>query len=296
LETAWEERWSDTGETDEYGLDSDFLALWDADVHWPILLLNGTHAQTGRRILTSNVDTEGKFVDAYDFFAEFPEPIHASTAVHNSARFSYISPAGGIPKGSGQAGHIIDGGYFENYGAETAIELITRVRDIARDNKWPELLHFEVIQIASDPDLPDFTVSPSLCRYPASKLERLVAEESSKFESQMGSDAVSQVTVPVKGLLQTRESRGIHAAKRLACLTGEDLSYHFINLRVGQGHQKPPLSWFLSDGSIQEICTLIGQTLDSPRAIQKILVDLGLVESDKRVRAVSDRSQCAADN
>jgi hypothetical protein len=299
LETAWEENWRDpkTGKLDKFGFDAEFLSLWqkdpqtlDDDVNWPILLLNGTHAQTGRRILTSNVNTEGRFLDAYDFFSEFPELIRASTAVHNSARFSYISPAGGISKADSQVGHIIDGGYFENYGAETALELIARVMEVAGNNNRPERLHFEVIQIASDPDLPEQTISSDLCAFPDTKLEHLAVPEKSEF----GSDATSQLTVPVKGLLQTRESRGIQAAQRLACRTRSINGTHrFINLKVHPGDQKPPLSWFLSKESLQEICELVGHSRDSRDALQQILMDLAPPASEPQVLAAFAKRKCA---
>ena len=74
-------------------------------------------------------------------------PIAASTAVHNSARFTYISPSGKFAENN----HIIDGGYFENYGAESALELIRAVRTATQKRDQP--LKIAVIQIVSDPDL-----------------------------------------------------------------------------------------------------------------------------------------------
>jgi hypothetical protein len=74
--------------------------------------------------------------------------VRASTAAHNSARFTYISPAGDL---GDKQGSVIDGGYFENYGALTALEL-------ARAARW-ELRHEKpgvklvILMISSDPGL-----------------------------------------------------------------------------------------------------------------------------------------------
>ena len=118
--------------------------------HWrPILLLNATHEESGKRIITSHVLIERNvFIDALDALHVLDSDVRASTAAHNSARFSYISPAGNLGrrkdqrrdskgwptdwkslKGAWNAwlaewnGSVIDGGYFENYGALSALEL-----------------------------------------------------------------------------------------------------------------------------------------------------------------------------
>ena len=74
----------------------------------------------------------------------------ASTAAHNSARFTYVSPAGKLVssgeksqnrshsgKKSQNRGYVIDGGYFENYGALTALELARRRSFRDRAGKGP---------------------------------------------------------------------------------------------------------------------------------------------------------------
>ncbi len=60
------------------------------------------------------------FLDSLDALHVLGKDVRASTAAHNSARFSYVSPAGDLGNGNGS---VIDGGYFENYGALSALEL-----------------------------------------------------------------------------------------------------------------------------------------------------------------------------
>ena len=48
-----------------------------------------------------------------------------STAVHNTARFPFLSPAGALSPSRAQ---VIDGGYFENEGLLTAWELAQHLR------------------------------------------------------------------------------------------------------------------------------------------------------------------------
>ena len=88
----------------------------------PILIINGASEETGRRIRTGTSHL-GNAVDADDFHRIVAQDVQISTAIHNGARFPWISPAGTLTRqGSGQ-GHILDGGYFDAAGVATLAEL-----------------------------------------------------------------------------------------------------------------------------------------------------------------------------
>ncbi len=91
----------------------------------PVLFFNGTHQETGKRIIASNVQvTDSVFSDALDLQGVIRGDVTLKTAVLNSARFTYVSPAGELVRDPNGAkideGHVLDGGYFENYGAVTS--------------------------------------------------------------------------------------------------------------------------------------------------------------------------------
>jgi hypothetical protein len=71
-----------------------------------------------------------------------------STAVLNAARFPFISPAGQYWAGPA-AQQLLDGGYFENYGARTALEIATAIERL-RDPTRPVLPI--VVIISNDAD------------------------------------------------------------------------------------------------------------------------------------------------
>src|ERR1700761_6266657 len=78
--------------------------------------------------------------------------IASSTAATNSARFPVISPPGTILDRTGTAtDQIVDGGLFENSGAQTLLELYMWLTGLP-DSQKPEV---GVLQITSDPDRPD---------------------------------------------------------------------------------------------------------------------------------------------
>jgi hypothetical protein len=115
----------------------------------PILLLNATHEETGKRIITGHVLIERNvFIDSLDALHVLGKDVRASTAAHNSARFTYISPAGDL---GDKHGSVIDGGYFENYGALSALELARAARWELRDEKPGVKL--VILMISSDPGL-----------------------------------------------------------------------------------------------------------------------------------------------
>lgn len=128
LERAWETSWARCPEGLTCGGDlmsGAFLDLWrDAGDRWiPLVIINGASEERGRRILTTPVRFAPHQIDAEDFHDTVGADVRASTAIHNGARFPYISPAGSLWKGEERRGHIVDGGYFEATGLEAAREL-----------------------------------------------------------------------------------------------------------------------------------------------------------------------------
>jgi hypothetical protein len=121
----------------------------------PLLLLNATSVDTGRRVIASELspsyrDGNGQerrvFPEAYDLFEELPHAdkidIPLSTAATLSARFPIISPYGGLPSDDPQrpSERAVDGGYFENDGVTTALELALAIKELRPDMK-PVVLH-----------------------------------------------------------------------------------------------------------------------------------------------------------
>jgi hypothetical protein len=75
------------------------------------------------------------------------DDVRLSTAATNSARFPVISPPGAVRNGKHNVvDRIVDGGYIENYGAITAMELAVAINAVRR-----ELAPFVLI-ISNDPD------------------------------------------------------------------------------------------------------------------------------------------------
>lgn len=300
LERAWEEAFDGSGGP---GLEVGFLDLFpfpleDGEAWHPALLLNATHQQTGRRVIASHVQVEQRvFLDSWDLHELIGADLPASTAAHNSARFTYVSPAGELVRREPEAeseerfGLLLDGGYFENYGAITALQ-ITRHALAALD---PEPVRPVIVLISSDPGLLERD------RSRVHEREDFCRGESDPFLRFDPGDRESdyllpnEMIAPVAGVLAGREAHGTLALKELArsvCFEPDDdrrreepdqgdvtvqapapiepaagpadttpVFAHFVMCKL-EGDTAPPLGWVLSASARTMIHDMIGDPED----------------------------------
>jgi hypothetical protein len=143
IENGFEDLWrkarrnSASKQAPEWG--RPFLSLFYTDASgnyrrgMPLWLANGTDATTGNRVITTPVlappgrdsSLPWPFRGARDFHTLMHGDVPIATAINNTARFSYLEPFGEMlpVDGKKQVGSLIDGGYFENEGLQTALDL-----------------------------------------------------------------------------------------------------------------------------------------------------------------------------
>jgi hypothetical protein len=133
LARTWEKYYRDMLGSDTFS--ESFLRLWyrngQTDYTLPSLILNGTLAENGQRVITSNLDVHGArwFSDDIDFFHVAGRDISCSFAALNCSRFPFITSGGLLDSAGVRKGHIIDGGYRENTGLQTIYNLYKTVED-----------------------------------------------------------------------------------------------------------------------------------------------------------------------
>lgn len=132
LEYSWERSWQKDGSVNG-DFSKGFVSQFNRHPHMPMYLFNATHAENGSRILISNVKTDSSvFHDSQDLFDVIQKDIPLSTAVSISSRFPFLTPPARIFNPKNQLfGNVVDGGYFENSGATTILELYIKLREIA---------------------------------------------------------------------------------------------------------------------------------------------------------------------
>ena len=215
MEAAWERAWAKAG-AGTFG--RPFLEL--ALEHRPLLFLNATDVATGKRIVFSGVQIRSRagraedaalFKNAADGIDLLGGDLPISAAVHMSARFTYISPAGRVQSRDG-VHRIVDGGYFENSGAATAAEIVAYLLSSRNPARERVAVHVLLVSHREKP-LP-------------------------------AGEALSEELAPVRALLAARVARGEHAAAELKELAGRS-GWTSFNLQTDAGVPLP-LGWLLS--------------------------------------------------
>lgn len=254
------------------GLAAPFLAARPTDGPWrPLLLLNAAHQETARRVIAGHVQiARDPFLDSFDPHHLTGIDVPMSSAAHNSARFSYVSPAGRRAAHADDAdrGWVIDGGYFENFGALTALDLanaaLAAIAEAAGDTGAVLPI---VVQISSDPGLGspivDADGAPGERRNLASVDEFAAcrgAVEPLPYapvqDKQSGFLDGNQILAPLRGVLGSRVAHSIAASKSLARFA---CRREAAGLPVANGHfamcetAAPPLGWVLLPGAVRGI-------------------------------------------
>ena len=90
----------------------------------PRLFLNTTVVETGDRAVVSHPRVGDALAHGLDVESTFGA-FSLAQSVHLSARFTYVSPAGLMHDTKNAPwGHLVDGGYFDNSGAVTALDVL----------------------------------------------------------------------------------------------------------------------------------------------------------------------------
>jgi hypothetical protein len=293
LERAWERAWRNNVGSNDFAEAFHIRSkaeLDEKDRHdWlPVLFLNGASVKTGRRIVTADIavepkcrssdllDTGAELPSAVDFFCLTRRQIRLSTAVHNSARFPYISPAGTLwavdSEGhTWKADKIVDGGYVEAQGATTLNDLLEALdagwQRAGYKGRWDDTVMPIVISIQNDPPEgePDCAYARAgdvVCLVDA--MTKTVGEEASTMG--FGMQIANDLLAPPIGLADSRSGRGAYAARALAVrlyyqglgrrpdARTDGWSAYRLNLRETQG-PAPAMSWYLSRRSQRDMAS-----------------------------------------
>lgn len=278
-------------------LDQPYLSLfYDAHAqlrsYIPAWVANGTDQQNGDRIITApfKVDAErfcradgrwsasgtacaksapayvwgiyGPFLSAFDALSLLKADVPISTAVDNTSRFPFLSPSGELTpampqRGSSDSEQIIDGGYFENEGLATALEVANWLRRYG-----PALIgrpvYPVIVQATADADI---TIpSPGVSPTPEDQIaERHIVRCGNRLPDNpgvaRGQPRSSQLLVPLLGLSAVRDGHSHVALKEAQQGYCAEAGHQaFFNFYLYNGRDfDVPLNWVLSEKVAQFI-------------------------------------------
>lgn len=220
----------------------------------PALFLNSTTVTEGRRFIQHPFYPMASpqaqpWTAAFDGSAWLDPRVPLSEVVLNSARFTYVSPAGTLQSMATNAPlpsrlQLVDGGYFENSGTTTLLEVMRQLRAVAKQRAIT--LRFIVLHISNDPDMGDFIDQHDKRQFLPWFSAACPASEPTSKDNESG-----EVTAPLLALLDTRGARGEYARVQLKNAlhpsdsdpAAGDMLWHF---RLCHGNYPIPLGWTIS--------------------------------------------------
>lgn len=179
------------------------------------------------------------FPGAIDGPAWMPRELPLFSAVLNSARFTYASPAGSVycrnKKGdSVLLGQVVDGGYFENSATITLADFWREMQNVAAT---PSDLRarVRVVHISNDPGIQPLMAGGQ--------------DECTKTIRGRPAEAEGGLLAPAIALLNTRDARGDQARRHFK----QEIGNAFYHFRLCESAHPLPLGWTLGKGSIDEM-------------------------------------------
>jgi hypothetical protein len=232
----------------------------------PILFMNVTQAETGEQhvVAPTNDDIQwGRSAvnSAYGTITPFGEDIALSTAATLSSRFPLILPPASVALETRHfllwpaiATRFVDGGYFENSGADTALNVIQWIEGESPTKQ------------VRKPGVHGIKVR----KFPEYIFKMIVLGHSAYYSrlyegAQIEANSFSELLTPVDAFMQTREVRGDQAVSRATTALDQPPNLGKEQWRVAQvnlNHRffKFPLGWQLSSITRRLIAASIADT------------------------------------
>ena len=260
MELSWERRWRQS-----FGCAADRFAAPYVDLYaahptaLPQLFLNSTTVDEGKRVVQSALKLPADVgpLDGVELLSDPQVDVTAmplSTAVHNSARFPYVSPAGTVPSATpGKVwGRLVDGGYFDNSGATTAREIIDALK------RAPSAAGMDLyaLQITND------TEAPALCSADGTiNMQTAIHAPTGRVPID------SELTTPLTAIMSSREGRSTFS--QLQLMQAADRSQtsdrrcgsRFWTAYPQNAPHEPPLGWYLSPTTRRAFDTVADQAV-----------------------------------
>ncbi|MBD2211267.1 patatin-like phospholipase family protein [Nostoc linckia FACHB-104] len=218
----------------------------------PIPIFNATLVEDGRRFLVSPMtfskeskESEEKNRTSIDFNNLYPEyDLDVTTAARLSATFPYISPVCCPSKETNWNYHVADGGYFDNFGIVTSIELLDQLLESSQNNQIKKVI---LLQINAFPDNESPTQEEGAPGWQMEVIGSLLALLNVRSSTQNGSNSLNIKLLKDKyecGYNHNDNERRLQFLKDKSCKKGIEINH--VNITFPPGKISPPLSWQLT--------------------------------------------------
>lgn len=243
FEKTWEYTWKNNLNNDTT-FSEPLLSLLNND-SIPPLFLNTTQVENGYPVVLSNIrineglssaDNPDNFHLPREFYTDLlgtsSKDVPLSTASLLSARFPYVSPAGTLKEKNNSIISLVDGGYFDNTGANTAYQVLFNIKRLYEKNNksiYRTDIKPVIIYLKNGVSLPDSVSTRKTL--------------------------IDQLVAPIETSLQIRDSNTKNNLEKLREFVnyyeGEFITYTLP--KSGVTETDIPLGWALSKRVQQEI-------------------------------------------
>lgn len=221
---------------DSINMETNFYLFNQANGLRPAVFINTTQAEEGLRSVFSNVKiSSDHFVNCIDLAEKVQSDVRYSTACCLSARFPLVSPSGMLWENQFVKKHYLDGGYFENMGDATILEVIKGVENSVEKYKLNIRVVPIVIQVSFDSDTPQKEINTNL---------------------------FNDILDVMNGLYDVRNGHTKTANSALKDMLKE-MEGHYFEFTVGNSVTEVPMSWTLSGHAIGSIHDRISKLTNS---------------------------------
>jgi hypothetical protein len=231
LERAWSDSWFNHFNTKDNPFYIDFYEATKTDGSLPAVFINSTNIESGQRAIISNVNLDESFTNVFDLNHYIRNSISYSTAIGLSARFPLVSPAAKIDIDSNHKIHLADGGYYENRGNTTLIELIESLnKNISCDS-------IKIIPMV---------------------LQTVFDKEISEVSK--GVSVFSEFSEIISAIYNVRDGHTQYANAKLRQRVKE-LGGTYLELAVANDGKQVPMNWTLSEYAVENSYSRIKENL-----------------------------------
>jgi hypothetical protein len=227
LENVWEETWKTTTGLAER---NNLLAkpiVENINHSQPAYFINTVEAETGMPCIWSNLlmDSSFPFYENRNLQKRYPVQLRYSSAINLSTRFPLISPAAMFSfneNGKQVRRHYVDGGYFDNSGQETLLQVLNAIPF----EKYPQ-------------------VKPYILCFNFSEIDSTIGK---------GIHFANDIVEIASAIYQTRNARTALASDALKKYCSNRFSSgQYIALSLDINTKNLPMNWVLSHAALQRV-------------------------------------------
>ena len=238
-----------------------FLQHWSAAGAAPALILNSTWVETGFRVAFAPFRLHDLDESLYSFLdtsmpnEDCPKErdpqscVSLMTAAGVSARFPGIMPPFSVTLNEGKRWNFVDGGYSDNSGATTALDVYLALKDAVP----PTDVDLRLVLITSSnpqPNLGDQSINGTIFRDTIAPIDAIL-----KVREDLANDAVAHACSVIYPDTTRRGERCVdHRDGKLQIVEIQDQTYGL------------PLGWKISQTSFRVVSWMLGQEPTRPSA------------------------------